>query len=197
MMNHAQRFGLTFVAALVLALFTSSAFAGRFSLSTQTFTATFTRVDYSGGFGTTECALTIEGSLHSRSMAKVAGALVGYIVRAAHGTCSRGSATILRESLPWHIRYRSFFGTLPSISDLDLTVAGWSARIREPFFAIQCLFARASIGMEFQREAGGWVPWNQLSGSFATDCGSGGFVNGTSFTFFGGFPSERLTLTLI
>jgi hypothetical protein len=47
-------------------------------------------------FFTTRCQVTLEGSLHTRTIAKVQGALIGYITT-ARLACSSGSLTILPE----------------------------------------------------------------------------------------------------
>jgi hypothetical protein len=72
------------------------------------------------------CPVTIAGSFHSRTISKVSGALVGYVNRATVNSagCSEGSSRVLVETLPWHIRYNSFSGTLPSITGITFTLVG-------------------------------------------------------------------------
>jgi len=96
-------------------------------------------MDYSGGFGTVECEVAVEGSFHSRTSAKTTGALAGYIINSNVVRCRRGGATILRETLPWHVQYESFSGTLPNITAINTRVIGASWRIREPTFGVTCL----------------------------------------------------------
>jgi hypothetical protein len=63
----------------------------------------------------------LEGTFHSNTIAKVANSLIGYITRATFNTpgCvqEEGStrALVLQETLPWHIRYSGFIGTLPNV----------------------------------------------------------------------------------
>jgi len=120
-------------ATVLLAALTSAASAGRFSASSQKFAVLFRRMDFSGGLGgTVECEVLLEGSLHSRTLAKVVGSLIGYITKATVLRCARGSATIRQESLPWHRRYASFSGTLPNITSTSETVTGAEWTVREP-----------------------------------------------------------------
>lgn len=72
------------------------------------------------------CPITLESSLHSRTISKVRGALIGYVNRgtAASGSCTGGSVTISQEALPVHLRYRSFSGTLPNITGISLDLIG-------------------------------------------------------------------------
>lgn len=85
--------------------------------------------------GTVRCALTLEGSFHSRTVSKTAGLLVGYVSRATLGACPVGSATVLSETLPWHVRYSAFAGTLPSIGSLTLQLVNSAIRIRNETLA--------------------------------------------------------------
>jgi hypothetical protein len=126
-------------ATVLLGACVGSASAGNLSLSSQTFRVTFRNLTFSGGFGEVECQTTLEGSLHGRTMAKVIGSLIGYITRAIVGHCEIGSATILRETLPWHVRYSGFEAILPEITSL-IVHTETRFRIREPF-GITCLFA--------------------------------------------------------
>jgi hypothetical protein len=108
-------------ATVMLTAFSSVASAGRLSVSSNLFRVTWRSLEFeSAALGTVRCPITLEGSYHARTMAKVNGALVGYITRAGIGTagCTGGRATALAETLPWHIRYRSFVGTLPRIAEI-------------------------------------------------------------------------------
>src|SRR5690348_4900997 len=106
----------TLTVVLVLGALAGTASAGRLSSSSQTYRVTFTSVEYLGVLTAPRCSLTLEGSFHPRSIPKRAGALVGYLTSAVGGTCASGSQTVLREALPWHVRYASFEGTLPDIT---------------------------------------------------------------------------------
>ena len=185
-------------AAALFAVSTSTAFAGRLSLSSQTFRSTFSRLDFAGGLGTVECDVTLEGSLHERTIAKVEGNLIGYITSAiVANRCRRGSATILRESLPWHIRYLGFFGTLPNISSFESTIVRVEYQIKEPVFLITCLAAFGRLVSLFSRAAGGALTSMTFNGRLSTDCGAEGTFSGRSSSFTVLNSLTMITVTLI
>src|SRR5215213_6862405 len=73
------RHALTALAVtLLLACFVSSASAGRLSTSNQNIRVTWGALSF-GGFSIIRCPITIEGSFHTRSIAKVARSLIGLI----------------------------------------------------------------------------------------------------------------------
>jgi hypothetical protein len=125
-------------AAAALGLFTAGASARNLSLSSQTFRAGWREVSFEASFGRTTCQVTLEGSMHSRTLPKITGLLVGYVTSARLGPCPMGSATILRETLPWHVQYQSFSGTLPNITNMSLNVINVSIAVKETF-GITCL----------------------------------------------------------
>lgn len=92
-----------------------------------------------GGTTIASCTVILEGSFHYAHISKASEALIGSITRASLTLCSTGSATVLTESLPWHVCYRGFTGLLPSITGLKLGVVGMRFRIRENIFGIECL----------------------------------------------------------
>ncbi|HEV7773439.1 MAG TPA: hypothetical protein VGO48_09170 [Conexibacter sp.] len=126
-------------ATVLLGALVSSASAGRLSQSANTLNATFARMDFRGGLGTVECEVILNGTLHSRSITKTVLTLMGMITAGNVNRCSRGSATLLRETLPWHVRYSAFVGTLPNITSIQTRVIGGSYRVAEPVFRIECL----------------------------------------------------------
>jgi len=91
------------------------------------------------------CPVTLEGSFHSGTMRKVVGSLVGQVFRAAVGTCAYENswfepAGLLAETLPWHVTYSAFAGTLPRISLLTWQMSGFSFWGVEHSFRIRCLW---------------------------------------------------------
>lgn len=107
-------------ATIILATTVSTATAGRFSISNNAVRAAWANLEFSNSFteGVIRCPVTLEGSFHGRTINKIRGILVGYISRAAvsNDTCTGGHATITQASLPWHLTYQAFTGTLPSIT---------------------------------------------------------------------------------
>lgn len=171
-------------AAAVLASLTASASAGRLSITERALAAAWLRADFTGGFGTTECELILGYSLHSQTITKTAASLIGYVVTARVGPngCARGSATVLAETLPWHVRYQGFSGTLPRITWVGLAITGMSFQIREPVFGILCL-ARSTaaqpvletLNLEFGR-----LRSHSFGGAIETSCRTAGALTGTS-----------------
>ena len=118
-------------ATVLLGALVSTASAGRFEVSNQRIRAIFRAVEFHLPESTTRCELTIEGSLHSRTTVKRLGTLLGYITRADLGACAAGTATIQQLTLPWHVRYSGFSGTLPEISSIITHVIFVGFRVGE------------------------------------------------------------------
>ena len=117
-----------FTAALMLTMAVSSASAGRLSITNRNFRISWAALELSStaGTGPIRCPLTVEGSFHSATARKTVGALVGYVSRgtALTGACTAGRATVNQASLPWHVRYRGFTGTLPTITGVAIGMIG-------------------------------------------------------------------------
>src|SRR5215216_5131223 len=169
----------TLIALGMLAAFVGTANARSLSTSSQTFRAGFDRLDFISAFSL-ECPATLEGSLHSRTIAKVAGNLIGYITRAVLGRCIKGSATILTASLPWHVRYVGFEGTLPAIARLITTYSGSQFQIREPVFGATCLASGGIPAINYSVESRGALTSATITGTSPTNCGGVLRLNGTS-----------------
>jgi hypothetical protein len=186
-MRLSKLFLATIAATVLLGAVVGGASARSFSSSSQTFRLTFSRLRLAGVFGSFSCRLTLEGSLHTRTIGKVAGTLIGYITAANLGPCQEGQGTILRETLPWHVRYLSFTGTLPAITSLAINVIGYAYRIREPLAT--CLLrstAESPVVGTFNREAGGALLTAEMGGTILTSCG----VNAS-------FSSDRAATTVL
>jgi hypothetical protein len=103
-------------ATLLMAFAVNTASASRLSVSNgNLFRAYWPSLRF-GAFGVTaaDCAVTLDGSFHSATFAKVNRALIGHVTLASVGRCVTGSATALRETLPWHLNYGGFEGRLPT-----------------------------------------------------------------------------------
>jgi len=152
-------------ATLLMGLAVSSATAGRLSLSNQRFRAVWSPLRFFGEGGIEaeiRCPVTLEGSFHSATIQKVLRSLIGYVTRAISGAgraCASGSATVLAETLPWHITYEGFSGTLPRITRIRLLLRR-VAFIVEPGLSIRCLYREngtAQAAGEAIVEAGGAI----------------------------------------
>jgi hypothetical protein len=189
-------------ASALLGAFGSTASAGRLSSSSQTWKTTFPTMTLRLPFGDTVCAMTFEGSFHSRSIAKTVNALIGYITSVAMGPCSSGSKTILTETLPWHMVYAGFTGTLPNISLIKYFLINFSQREREPF-GITCLDRSTTeepVLLNFTREAGGAITTAELGGTVreGAEClGARATVSSARGAVTVAGAATRITVTLI
>jgi hypothetical protein len=166
------------LATLFMALAVGPAQARNLSLSNQTIRMTFNNLELvAEGLSTMTCHVTLEGSFHTRTFAKVAGALVGYLTRATTGSCNN-PVTILTATLPWHVRYEGFSGTLPNITLIIARISG-AAFSLEPGVGIRCLATaelrlRAVRNVTTQELTGIEVPLQNvpLTGAFCPSEGS-------------------------
>jgi hypothetical protein len=195
-------------ASLCMLAVAGTASAGRLSVTEHEFRAVWTGLQAqtdSGYFIT--CRVTIEGSLVGRTIAKTVGALVGRVTRATVGTCSENTLIILQASLPWHLTYVGFTGTLPNIQSVRANVIG--AEIRgEIGFGLGCLGTTTTerpMRVSFNREAGGRLIEVLSDNSFRITVGGGGCIGetdeaaiaGAGEIFILGSSTTRITLTLI
>jgi hypothetical protein len=183
-----------------------SASANRLANSSDTFRTTFASLEFVGAnFFTIRCPVTLEGRYHSRTISKVNEALIGYVTSAfvRNESCTGGHATILGESLPWHVRYASFEGTLPGIRTITQRIIG--ARFQVEFFGSHCVSTTtaASPGIAtITREPSGVVTSVAASGTVPTTPGEGGSCPTSTGTLRGtGTPTDqagaRVSVTLV
>jgi len=182
-------------ATLLLAAAVGTASANHLSVNEQGHRMTWRAFQFVFSAGSTvTCEVTLEGSFHSRTMQKVANALIGHINRASVGTCTGGSATVHRETLPWHEQYTSFTGSLPRITSVTYAFVGLRFRARNS--VEECDFSTnqteqgfgiIGLGAEGDAtsiEASGTI---RLSGSFICNFATGSLKgNGTVKTAAGG-----------
>ncbi|MGN6188599.1 MAG: hypothetical protein ACTHOE_06850 [Conexibacter sp.] len=181
-------------ASAVMAGLAGTASARNLSINRSNITAVWREMTFTASGLSIRCPVTLSGSIHSSTIAKVAGSLIGYINSATVGTasCSGGSARANTETLPWHVRYRSFSGTLPNITSINTDIVGATFEI-----TTVCGTARYSgtAGGAFNREARGGVTSVSASGTVSR-------VGGSSFcpasgTLSGSSGSIGATVTLI
>jgi hypothetical protein len=142
-------------AALLLALAVGSASATRLSINEPNIRLVWSSLEFRNSMieRVVRCQVTLEGSFHSKTILKIREALIGHLTRANIAACAGGDASVLTETLPWHITYESFAGTLPTITRLSILIVGAGFRIR--YGTVEgsniCL-ARTRV----ERHAGGW-----------------------------------------
>jgi hypothetical protein len=140
------RLGLiSLTAALLLAMAISAASARSLEVSNQNIRVTWSSLEYASSLVTIRCRVTLEGSFHTRTMAKVARSLVGAITRAPidNTNCTNGQAS--NQGLPWHMTFESFTGTLPNITGVQILIARFLLEIARPAeLAITCTYGTAT-----------------------------------------------------
>ncbi len=123
-------------ATLLMAFAVSAASANHLSISNRNVRVVWASLEFEAGENTlARCPVTLEGSFHEGTIEKIEHTLIGYITRAAVGTCASGHATVLTATLPWHLRYMGFQGRLPNITALLILLAGAGFRIESLGFA--------------------------------------------------------------
>ena len=126
-MRISAKLGLTaLMASLLLASAISTASARSLSVSNPNIRAVWSNLELvSPGIVTVRCRVTLEGRLHSSTIAKVERSLIGAITRADVDTeaCTNGRARPRTETLPWHVTYEGFTGTLPNITAIILLLS--------------------------------------------------------------------------
>jgi hypothetical protein len=196
-------------AGLVLALAVGSAAANTLSYSEQRFRIVWTSLTFSeaGGGLPIRCPVTLVGSFHEHTVAKAEGTLVAAITGATLGVCQEGNATILEESLPWHVLYESYTGLLPNITSVRHYLIGAAFQI-EPGLGIVCL-ARTSeefpAGGDATRESEGAITSLTTISELAIpvtgspQCPEFGIFTGSGevYALEGREERERVTLTLV
>lgn len=198
----------TVTAALLMALGAVIASANRVSITEQRFTAKWTELIFENlGITVAKCPVTLEGTFHSTTISKVTGSLIGYITRGTVGTCQTGSATLLQETLPWHVRYNGFTGSLPRFSGIRLLLINASFRVINTSLGINCLARTtatspaggiANVTYATPEELIGKVRTLTADNSFSIPCGSlSGRFRGTANVFRGNTTEQTILVTLI
>lgn len=134
-------------AVLVFALFAGVASARNgLSSSPANSTVFIENMEFSGGFGTVRCNITMTVAMNS-SVAKRVGAVAGHTtVAVSTGRCASGDAGIIERGGarvtglqgPYEVTYQSFGGELPNITEVTLQNVGVHFWIREPTFGVVC-----------------------------------------------------------
>ncbi|MBS1869463.1 MAG: hypothetical protein JSS99_07340 [Actinobacteria bacterium] len=106
------------------------------------------------------CTVTLEGTFHYRTIAKVERSLIGYITRAIAetNTCASSpagiQARVLTETLPWHVQYKDFAGTLPEVRPRVTVVRAGFDLIRVPILGT-CKYIATTNGIIVGPAGGG------------------------------------------
>jgi len=129
----------TLAVAALLAVAVTTASANNLSISNNRIRAVWAPVTVIIPESALEfvCTLTLEGSFHSSTIRKVLGTLVGHVTRAVVGHPCGGAGemyvhngteaplgNVQPTSLPWHLTYQGFTGTLPTITETRILIRG-------------------------------------------------------------------------
>jgi hypothetical protein len=178
-MRRIDTFFVTAAVAILLLTAIGTASARNLRTSQQSLTIRWASLIFESSTGATvSCPVTLEGSFHRATLAKVMASLVGYITGARAGapaSCNGGEMTFLTGTLPWHLTYEGFTGALPTIRTVRLLLLGaallvhWNgsstclarSEARNPMHLIATLGASGRVE-SLENEAGTLVP---LSGA--------------------------------
>ena len=153
--------------------------------------------------------MTLEGSFHSRTLVKSVGSLTGLITRIVFNApaCTNGRGTLLSETLPWHLTYQGFTGTLPSIGTIRFSIIRAAFQIEtegnvclavttpeEPATAIANLGV-GSVVTSLTADETRRIRLRNGTGGFFCGLGSVGFRNTGTVTVLG--TTTRVSITLI
>jgi hypothetical protein len=149
----------TFIALLTAAALASvltTASARNLSFTTQNFRIVWAPLTFTeGGIFNVRCNVTLEGSFHYRTIIKAPRSLIGFITRAivnrptcvtnagfeAQAATWNGTELILgaatANTLPWHVTYEGFNGTLPNITGVRVSLRSIRLTLEVP--SIGCL----------------------------------------------------------
>ena len=134
----------TLIAALLLSVGAGGAAARSFEVSEQRVTGTSRGMVFESSSGNVTCDVTRVITLHRRTFAKVANTLIGYVTDVRATNCTERSTGALTETLPWHVTYGGFSGTLPRITEMRLNVL--NVTFLFTIFGVSCLFAGTGEG---------------------------------------------------
>lgn len=197
-------------AAVVLALLVGSATARNLSLSNQNFRIVYFPITVFGEGGIAaevECPLTLSGTFHYVTMAKSPASLVGFINRVTVGpreTCTGGAMTVLTATLPWHVKYNDFTGTLPRVTGVRFRFAV-TAFLIEVGLGTSCLYegTEGDAAATAVVEAGGAITGMTFDNTIRLDfirgtfgCPPEGGLEGTGTVAVTG-TATRITVRLI
>jgi hypothetical protein len=205
------------IAAAAMAVMVAGASANRLAMNNQFFRAVWTPLTFTENAfgGTIRCNVTLEGSFHSQTISKVVRSLIGYVTRAmVTRPCVGGEAwvyngtevlntTTLANSLPWHVQYASFTGTLPNITRIRVRLIGARFLLRA-FGFVSCVYtskeAEPAIGNAERNTATGEITslTAEEGVSIASEtggCPSGRFSGPSVVTLLG--ATTKIVVTLV
>jgi hypothetical protein len=208
-------------AALLLASAVATTSARNFSVTNQNIRSTWPFLTFSGGVGSIECSMTVEGSFHARTIVKAPGTLIGAITKAiVKHPCTNGEAWTangveaaalgrLANTLPWHLTYERFRGTLPDITSIFLLLSRFRLVVASGPAGFDCIgqYGNATDNLTISafRNLSGALTTLGFEGGRSTlvaelgfpgVCPATGTLEGSAFVMLLG-STTRVTVTLI
>lgn len=132
MSHHVKVLSTCLGAAIVLMTAVSVASANRLLVSNKEMRIVWRPLTVETIGEAVRCDVTLEAEFHSTTIHKVSPALVGNVTRASVSNCTEGTATMLTETLPWHVTYKGFEGSLPRPTLVSFSVINASFRVDPP-----------------------------------------------------------------
>jgi hypothetical protein len=178
-----MRFKLILIAlgsALVLMALVGSATANRMAVSSSNIRVVYSPLSFVPSFGSTvRCLVTLEATLHSRTITKTVGSLIGYVTRVTVSGCEGGAARADTETLPWHYQYDGFAGSLPSFLSWLFNLFRPSWEVQGEIFGIRvnCRYTVPGELFTDNRESRGVIT-SQAPGSESTSSETSGCPSG-------------------
>lgn len=154
MRHYARTVAVAVSATLILAAAVSTASANHLSTSNPNIRVVWSPLEFNGeGLAIIRCNVTLEGNFVESTITKVVGTLIGRITRAGIiRPCTGGTAWIyngeetnevlggrLGNTLPWHITYEGFEGTLPNITGVRILLEGARFLLRATILGVTML----------------------------------------------------------
>jgi hypothetical protein len=175
------------LAAVLSILIVDSASGSRFSINGRTFRTVFAPLNISPNFWPVSCEMTLDSSFHSSTIVKTRGALLGWVNAARIRRPCEGNGNawflngseqqdlnVIASTLPWHIRFDSFTGTLPTITSVRLQIIGIAILVRVVFDCLYQSTVERPAYLIFDLDATGTVINTRFDRSSAIPKKSGG-----------------------
>jgi hypothetical protein len=191
------RLGLTaLIAAILLASAVNAASARNLEVSNQRFRVTWSRMEFQTPTIVVTCQVTLEGSMHSRTIPKVERLLIGAITRInmKEESCTGGSGRP-EQPAPWHISYEGFTGRLPNIETVRFLSSRWVFAITSS--GVTCKYGTATqniTGSAIINGSGEVTNEQALAGRSRVELLEGGILCPASGTMVTGATDGVVTL---
>lgn len=116
--------------AVLMVVAVGAASANTLSLSNARDTASWTAFEVTAGtLGAAKCEVIPIITFHHGTFTKTAGTLIGVVEAVRIKNCTIGQIADIAATLPWHVRYSGFTGTLPNMTTVNVLIVGMGLEI--------------------------------------------------------------------